>query len=212
VLSGITDHLLSIPAWAVLLVTFAVVFAEDALFVGFVLPGETVAVLAGVSASQGHTSLAAVLVVVTAAAVLGDSVGYEVGRHFGPRIIDWHRLAKHRDRLVKAQDLLARRGGWAIMLSRGVAFLRAVMPALAGSARMHYPRFLLWNAIGGVVWSVGVVLIGYYAGQSYKNVESKAGKGVAVVALIVVLLVIVFFRIRRMRTERAERDALEETL
>src|SRR4051794_40134631 len=78
--SGLVDGLLGVPGWVVLVVVGLVVFAEDALFVGFVLPGETLAVLGSVSAKLGHVPLWAVLVTVTAAAIIGDSVGYEVGR------------------------------------------------------------------------------------------------------------------------------------
>ena len=90
-MSGLVDRLLNTPWWVVLLAVGLIVFAEDALFVGFVLPGETVAILGGVAAKLGHVSLAGVLAVVIGAAIIGDSVGYEVGRHVGPRALD-HRL------------------------------------------------------------------------------------------------------------------------
>ena len=84
-MSGLVDRLLGLPSRLVLVITGLVVFAEDALFVGFVLPGETVALLAGAAAKLGHVSLVGVLVVVVVAAIVGDTVGYEVGRHVGPR-------------------------------------------------------------------------------------------------------------------------------
>src|SRR5689334_4915189 len=133
-LSSTLNGILSAPAWLVCLVAGAVVLAEDALFIGFVLPGETVAILAGVAASLGHAPLALVLVVVVLAAVVGDSVGYEVGRSYGTRIVAAQRLQKHRPRIDRAQALLVRRGGTAVFLGRWTAFFRAVMPALAGSA------------------------------------------------------------------------------
>lgn len=141
-MSGLLAHVLEVPAWSVLLTVGLVVFAEDALFVGFILPGETAAILGGVAAKLGHVPLPAVLLTVIGAAILGDSVGYEVGRHFGQRVLALHILDRRRQRLSDAQDFLARRGGAAVFLGRGVAFFRAVMPALAGTARMPYPRFL----------------------------------------------------------------------
>jgi membrane-associated protein len=97
--------------------------------------------------------LAGVILVVVVAAIVGDTVGYAVGRYAGPRVLELHILQRRRKRLDDARDFLARRGGVAVFLGRWVAFLRAVLPALAGSARMPYPRFLAWNAAGA--WSGG---------------------------------------------------------
>jgi membrane-associated protein len=196
-MSGLIDRVLGLPGFLVLLVTGLVVFVEDAVFVGFVVPGETVALLAGAAAKFGHVSLAAVLVVVVVAAIVGDSVGYEVGRHLGTRILDLPLLAKRRERLDAARDLLSRRGGSAVFLGRWVAFFRAVMPALAGTARMPYARFLAFNAAGGLAWGVAVVLLGYAAGASYARVEKYVGRDAAVVVLAVVVIALVVWRIRR---------------
>ncbi|HET7397016.1 MAG TPA: DedA family protein [Intrasporangium sp.] len=201
-MSGLLDSILGAPAWMVLGVVGLVVFAEDALFVGFVIPGETVAILGGVAAHRGHVSFAAVLAVVVAAAIVGDSVGYEVGKHAGPRLLTWRALDKHRARLDDAQDLLARRGGAAVFLGRWVAFFRAVMPALAGTARMPYPRFLAFNAAGGVVWGAVVVTAGYLAGASYAQVEKTLGRDGAFVALAVAVVALVVWRVRKHRAER----------
>src|SRR4051794_7928607 len=157
-MSGFLNQILTVPGWAVLTVVGLLVFAEDALFVGFVLPGETAAVLGGVAAKLGHAPLWAVLVTVIAAAIIGDSVGYEIGRTFGPRVLRMPVLENRRSRLEDARGFLARRGGSAVFLGRWVAFFRAVMPALAGTARMRYPKFLAFNAAGGFVWGMVVVL------------------------------------------------------
>ena len=198
-MSGLVDRLLGTPGWVVLLVVGLIVFAEDALFVGFVLPGETAAVLGGVAAKFGHVSLGGVLAVVVAAAIVGDSVGYEVGRVLGPRVVGHRFLENRRERLESAQSMLARRGGTAVFLGRWVAFFRAVMPALAGSARMPYLRFLLFNAAGGIVWGTAVVLLGYAAGASYKRIESYLGQGSAVLVAAVVVLAGTVWALRRHR-------------
>jgi membrane protein DedA with SNARE-associated domain len=183
----------------VLLVVGGVVFAEDALFVGFVLPGETAAVLGGVAARLGHVPPAAVIATVVVAAVVGDTVGYELGRHVGTRVLGWSVLDARRERIDQAQEFLARRGGSAVFLGRWVAFFRAVMPALAGTARMPYPRFLAFNAAGGLVWGVAVVTVGYLAGASYAKVESTFGRdgAIAVVAVVVVAVAVHVARERR---------------
>jgi membrane protein DedA with SNARE-associated domain len=198
-MTNFLDGILSAPTWAILLVVGAVVFAEDALFVGFVIPGETAAILGGVAASQGHAPLAAVLAVVIAAAIVGDSVGYEVGKHFGPRLLDLKIFAKRRDRLHDAQDFLARRGGVAVFLGRWVAFFRAVMPALAGTAQMPYRRFLAFNAAGGIVWGAVVVTLGYLAGNSYARIEKTVGRTAALVVLGLVVVGVIAWRVREHR-------------
>jgi membrane-associated protein len=201
-MSGLVDRLLNIPGWAVLLAVGLLVLAEDGLFVGFVLPGETAAVLGGVAAKLGHVLLPAVLGVVIVAAIVGDSIGYEIGRQVGPRVLQHRWLEKRRARLDNARDFLARRGGSAVFLGRWVAFFRAVMPALAGTARMPYLKFLLYNALGGIAWGATVVLIGYAAGASYKTIESRFGTGSAMVLAALVIVGLAVWGIRRHRSDR----------
>lgn len=203
-MSSLVDRLLTLNAILVYVVVGLLVFAEDALFVGFVLPGETAAVLGGVVASQGRISIVAMIAIVVAAAIVGDTVGYEVGRRFGPRLLNSRVLAKRQERLNDAQDFLRRRGGWAVLLGRFVAFFRAVMPALAGTSRMPYRRFLAFNAVGGILWGIAFVMVGYLAGNSYKTVESYVGKGAAIAVAAVVVIALVVWRIRK---HRAESDA-----
>jgi membrane protein DedA with SNARE-associated domain len=201
--TAIVDRVLGLPGWLVLLVAGLVVFAEDALFVGFVLPGETVALLAGAAAKVGNAPLAGVLIVVIVGAVVGDTVGYEIGRHLGARVLRWRIFDRRRDRLDDARDFLARRGGSAVFLGRWIAFFRAVMPFLAGAARMHYPKFLAWNALGGVVWGATVVLAGYAAGASYRKVEQTFGRSAAVVALVLLLVAVIAWRVRKHRADKS---------
>ncbi len=201
-MSGLVHRILELPGWLVLLVAGLMVFAEDALFVGFVVPGETVALLAGAAAKLGHVSLSGVLIVVIVAAIVGDSLGYEIGRHLGPRVLRQRIFDKRLKRLDDAQDFLARRGGSAVFLGRWIAFFRAVMPFLAGTARMRYPKFLAWNAAGGLAWGATVVLLGYAAGASYAQVEKTFGRDAAFVALAVMVAALVIWRIRRHGAER----------
>ncbi len=200
--SHLLDGILGLHPALILTVAALLVFAEDAIFVGFVIPGETAAVLAGVGAGIGHVPLPIAIVVVVLAAIVGDSVGYEVGRlFFGPRVLTSRLLAPHRERVLRAQDFLRRRGGLAVFLGRFTAFFRALMPALAGAAEMPYRRFLFWNAFGGVVWGTGFVLLGYVAGASYHQVEKQVGRGLAVGLAVVVVSLVVVWRVRRARAE-----------
>jgi len=142
-----------------------------------------------------------------AAAIIGDSVGYEVGKHLGTRIIKSRALSRHSERLGNAQDFLRRKGGSAVFLGRFTAFFRAVMPALAGTSRMPYGRFLVWNATGGLVWGTGFVLLGFLAGNSYEAVSQAVGRDLAVVIAAVVLAGLVVWHLRRRRRKQRRRAA-----
>lgn len=201
-MTGLLDRLLNVRGPAVYALIALIIFAEDALFVGFVIPGETAAVLGGVIASRGHVALWLLMVIVVLAAIVGDSVGYEVGRHLGPRILNMKVLAKRRKRLDDAQDFLRRRGGAAVFLGRFVAFFRAVMPALAGTSRMNYYKFLAFNAAGGLIWGTGFVLLGYLAGNSYATIEKTVGRSAAFVVLGLLVVGLVVWRVRKNRAEK----------
>jgi membrane-associated protein len=200
--SGLIDGILGVsPALAYTLVAL-LVFAEDALFIGFVIPGETAAVLGGVVASRGQVQLGLMMGLVVLAAIIGDTVGYEVGKHAGPKLLAARGLRRHRDKLDKAQDFLRRRGGSAVFLGRFIAFFRAVMPALAGVSRMHYPRFVAFNTAGGLAWGVGFVLLGYLAGNSYDAVAKTAGRDITAVVVVVVVIAAVVWHVRSERRKR----------
>jgi membrane protein DedA with SNARE-associated domain len=200
-MSSLVHRILGLPGWLVLVIAGLVVFTEDALFLGFVIPGETVALLAGASAKLGHVSLTGVLVVVVVAAIVGDTVGYEIGRTAGQRVLHLKILDKRRGKLDQAQQLLARKGGAAVFLGRFVAFFRAVMPFLAGTARMRYLTFLAFNAAGGIAWGAMVVLLGYAAGASYAQVEKTFGPVAALVVLVIAAVAVLVWRVRKHHAE-----------
>lgn len=202
VVSSVVDEILKLHGLPAYALVGGLAFAEAALFVGFVLPGETAVVLGGVLANQHKVSLLLIAAVAVLAAIIGDSVGYEVGRHFGTRLLNSRLFAKRGEGLERGKQALRNNGGRAVFLARFTAFLRAVMPGLAGTARMPYRRFLAFNAAGGIVWAVGFTLLGYVAGASYTKVEKAAGRASEVILAMVVLAVIVFVILRR----RRERD------
>lgn len=201
-MSALLEQILGQPAWVVYLVVGLVVFVEDALFVGFVVPGETAAILGGVTAAIGHTSVVWMAVLVVAMAIIGDSVGYEVGRHLGPRLVELRMLRRFRPRIESAQEYLVRRGPVAVFLSRWTAFLRAVTPALSGASKLPYPVFLRWNALGGIAWGLATVVGGYLAGHSYQRLETWLGTGSLVVVGVVVVVAVGVHLVRRRSAER----------
>jgi membrane-associated protein len=202
VLSTVVDEVLKLHGLPAYGLVGGLAFAEAALLVGFVLPGETAVLLGGVLAHEHRVSLTVMAVVAVAAAITGDSVGYEVGRHFGTRLLASRLFANRQRALERGQQALRDNGGRAVFLARFTAFLRAVMPGLAGAAHLPYRRFLAFNAAGGLVWALGFTLLGYFAGASYHTVERVAGRAsLAILALIAVIVAVLVVRHRR-----AERD------
>ena len=207
-MSGLLAHLLAVPGpWAYVVIGL-LVFVEAAVFVGFVVPGETAVLLGGLLASTGHLSLWLLLTLVIAAGVLGDSVGFEVGRRLGPRVSDLRPLRRHRSRIEAARTYLRQRGGRAVVLGRFTAFLRAVMPALAGASEMSYRRFLVFNVLGGLVWGSGVTLLGYFAGSSFTTVAQSLGRTSATLLIIVFVTGTLAWYRRRRRSRRDARGSM----
>jgi membrane protein DedA with SNARE-associated domain len=200
-LNTFNDLVQGLPSPLIYGVVAALVFAEAALFFGFVFPGETAVIVGGVLASQGRLSLPLLLVVVVVSAVVGDSVGYEIGRRFGPRLLGTKVMRKHHTKVARAQDLIRRRGAFAVFIGRFTALLRALMPALAGSARVPYPKFLLFNAIGGIVWGVGFTLGGFFVGTAFEHTARLLGRTLAIVVAVVAITAALVWSIRRRRAQ-----------
>ncbi|GAB3160815.1 DedA family protein [Microbispora hainanensis] len=205
-MDSIINWLWGLPGTVLYAVVAVLVFAEDALFVGFVVPGETAAVLGGVLAAQGRLSVSWLALVVTLAAIAGDSVGYFIGRRLGSGVLDGRVLRRRRDRVDRARALIRRWGPQAVFLARFAAFLRALMPTLAGISHMSFRRFFLFNVLGGVFWGVGYTLLGFFAGAAYKQVQSVVGGVVAAVLAAVVVTALVVWRVRRHRRGARERE------
>jgi membrane-associated protein len=195
VFSAIVNPILTLNGLPAYALVGGLVFAEAALFVGFVLPGETAVVLGGVLAVRHTVSLPVMAAVVVLAAIAGDSAGYEVGHRYGPRLLATRIFRGHREALTAAQGSLRRKGGRAVFVARFTAFLRAVMPGLAGTAKIPYRRFLAFNAAGAVTWGIGYTLLGYLAGASYKKIESYASyAGYIFLAVVIVVVAAVVAR------------------
>jgi membrane-associated protein len=201
--SGVTG----LTGWVAYLVIAALVFGETAVFLGFVLPGEIAAVLGGVLASRGHLSLPLVVVIVVAAAISGPFIGYEVGRRMGDRLFRARPLRRVQGGVDRTKVVLARRGGVAVLLGRFVAIVRALMPAAAGAAKVRYRTFTLYNVLGGLIWGVGYVLLGYLAGSAYAVIEREVGAGLAIAIGVLVVAAIAVWLYRRHRSAARARSS-----
>jgi membrane-associated protein len=201
VIHGLLDLILRLSGASALLVVFLLPFAECAFFAGFFIPGEIGVLLGGVLANQHRVSLAGVLIAGISGAIIGDSVGYEVGRRWGDAV-----LRKLPDRLVddgkvdKAEDLVRRLGGKAVFVGRFTTAARVLVPGLAGTARIPYVRFLFFNATGGAIWATAFILLGYAFGSQYQRVERNANLfGLAVLGVLLVAGGLYYVRRRRRR-------------
>src|SRR3954462_4807840 len=169
---------------------FGIVCLESA---GLWLPGETALIAAGVYASKGHLSITAVIAVATAAAILGDNIGYCIGREGGRRLIERYGWLKRlADRVMpQAERFFEKHGGKAVFFARFFGGIRVTGAWMAGITRMQWWRFLLWNALGGIVWAIGVGLLSYYAGKAVADAVARYGAyGGAAIVVIAALAVI----------------------
>jgi membrane protein DedA with SNARE-associated domain len=178
---------LQIPLFT-LLIFFS--FAEAAAFVGFILPGETSLLIGGVLAHSKVWPLWLFIICAIIGAISGDSVGYEVGKHFGPRIklTAFGRIIGEK-RWRIAEHIFEKYHGGAIFFGRGQALLRALVPALAGMHRVPYKTFLKWNAAGGVIFSSIVIVLGYEFANSLQSLE-KYLKYWAILFLLTIFIVV----------------------
>lgn len=206
-MSWISDHLLVLHGWTALALIFLLPALEASVFLGFVFPGEIAVVIGGVLAYDGKVPLAGAIAAASLGAVIGDSVGYLVGQRWGDPL-----LARLPRRLVKPEhveqgkQLINRLGGRAVFVGRFAAALRALVPGLCGVSRMRYPRFLVWNILGGVVWATTFTLIGNAAGTAWARIDhyaSVASWGLLGFAVLVVAGVVVFNKRRQRAKDRA---------
>lgn len=185
-------------------------FAEAAILLGMVLPGETALLVAGVFCQRGVLSLPIMIVVAAVCAIAGDSVGYEFGKKYGPglrrsRLGHW--VGEHRWAMV--DGFLHRHGGKAVLIGRLTALFRALVPSMAGMSGMKYRTFLMWNALGGLIWAPGCVLLGYAFSKSLAVVGSTlTWAPLAILALVAVAYLVL--HLRKRKREKAEESTFAE--
>jgi len=169
----VLDGMLDVTSWLegasvlmFLIIVGSIVFAESGLLVGFFLPGDTLLFTVGFFAAQGHVPLALALIVIFVCAAVGDNVGYTIGRKLG------RRLFKKQDGIVfrqsyvqRAEQFYEKHGGKTIILARFIPVVRTFAPMVAGVGKMERPKFVFYNILGAGIWTVGIVLAGYWLGS-----------------------------------------------
>jgi membrane-associated protein len=182
--------LIKLPAHLGYLILFALVGAEST---GAPVPGETALITAGILAHDGQFKIGVVILVAAAGAIVGDNLGYVIGRTGGRRLLERPGMLEHHRRaiLTKGEPFFAKHGPKAVFLGRWVAGLRIAAAWLAGINRMPWPVFLFWNALGGIAWATSVGLLAYALGPTAEKLFKYVGLvGVGAVALGVALFLL----------------------
>lgn len=175
--------------WAGVLGVAFIIFAESGLLIGFFLPGDSLLFTAGFLTQTGFLpiNIHLLVLILFIAAVSGDSVGYTFGRRVGRKLYErpnsrWFK----QEHVQKAEAFYAKYGGKTIILARFIPFVRTFAPIIAGTAKMHYTKFITYNVIGGLIWAVGVTYLGYFLGE----ILTRAGYKIDQVLLPIIVIII----------------------
>jgi len=171
---------------------------------GVPLPGETAVIFAGLAASSHRLSIVLVIVVASAAAIIGDNIGFVIGRRGGRWLLERPgRFYEERQKVLAIGDpFFARHGGKAVFFGRWIAGLRVWASWLAGASSMRWPTFIVWNAAGGIAWATSVALAAYFGGKTVESIFSKIGLYGIIVAGVLVIVGVAWY-VRRRRSRRA---------
>jgi membrane-associated protein len=152
----------------------AIIFAESALLIGIILPGgDTMLFIAGFFASQGYLPIGWLITAIVIGAILGDNVGYTIGRRAGPRLFKKEQgIFFRKDHVTRAERFYKAHGGKAITLARFVPVIRTLAPMIAGVGKMDRKRFMFFNVLGALIWGIGVPLLGYFFGSQIPNIDA----------------------------------------
>jgi len=176
--------------WAGYVGLTLIIFAETGLLVGFFLPGDSLLVTAGLLAADPAFGLNVWLLglILTVAAIVGDTVGYHVGKATGPRIFTRENsLFFHKDHLLKAQAFYEKHGGKTIIIARFMPIVRTFAPVVAGVGQMRYASFLAYNVVGGVLWIWSMLLTGFVLAKTVPGVAKHVEKVILVVVFLSIL-------------------------
>ena len=177
--------------WGGYAVLVAIVFTETGLLIGFFLPGDSLLITAGLVAGTGGLNIWWLNLLLMAAAIAGDSVGYAIGFKAGPRIFTQEdSLLFHRRHLSRTREFYERYGGKTIVLARFIPIIRTFAPVVAGVGQMVYRRFLFYNVFGGIGWVASLTWAGYLLGQMVPNIDRHVHIVVAIVIVLSVLPIV----------------------
>lgn len=165
-------------------ILFIIIFCETGLVFLPFLPGDSLIFAAGTFAAIGKMNFWLLIVIIIMSAILGDTVNYEIGKHFGKKILNNKKFKLIKDEnLKKAEDLVKQYGGTAVLLARFMPIIRTIVPFVVGMGELHYPKFIKYNAIGGIVWVSLFLTMGYLFG----NIKAVQEHFTLIIIAIVIL-------------------------
>jgi membrane-associated protein len=174
--------------WGGTLLVCSIVFIETGFFVGFFLPGDSLLVIAGVAAAAGKLKLAELLILVPLCAIVGDQIGYWIGRQAGQALYRREdSLIFRRRHLQRAHDFYEKYGGKTVILARFVPIVRTFCPPVTGAAQMPYGRYFAYDVAGGYLWVGSMLLGGYFLGRQDKNIGQHIHYVIAAVIFVSLL-------------------------
>lgn len=167
---------------------WVVVFAESGLLIGFFLPGDSLLFTAGFLASQGFFDIKILAIGAFVSAVIGDSVGYTFGQRVGKKLFEKkNSIFFNKENLTKTQEFYQKHGRKTIILARFVPVVRTFAPIIAGVGEMEYRTFLSFNLIGGLLWAVGITILGYVLGSTIEDIDKYL---LPIITLIIILSIL----------------------
>lgn len=165
-------------------ILFIIIFCETGLVFLPFLPGDSLIFAAGTFAAIGKMNFWLLIVIIIISAILGDTVNYEIGKHFGKKILNNKKFKLIKDEnLKKAEDLVKQYGGTAVLLARFMPIIRTIVPFVVGMGELHYPKFIKYNAIGGIIWVSLFLTMGYLFG----NIKAVQEHFTLIIIAIVIL-------------------------
>jgi len=192
---GSLEHLLhflfnveGLIEWGGTLLVCVIVFIETGFFAGFFLPGDSLLVTAGVFAASGHLRISTLLLLVPLCAIVGDQIGYWIGRKAGQALYRREdSFIFRKSHLERAHQFYEKYGGKTVILARFVPIVRTFCPPVAGAAQMPYGRYFAYDVAGGILWGGGMILGGYFLGRQIPNIGENIHYVIAAVIFLSLL-------------------------
>ncbi|WP_427888272.1 DedA family protein [Kribbella sp. GL6] len=198
---------IAIPTGVAVLAYLVVGLVIGVESMGVPLPGETTLIAAALLASQHHLKIEFVIVAAALGAIVGDSIGYFIGRKAGRGLFErlgrrFHHFSE--ERIVRAEKYFHKYGVWTVFFGRFVALLRIFAGPMAGMLRMHYPRFLAANAAGGIAWATTIGVVAYKIGDNADKIFGRVSVGALIAIAVLAVGLYVVHKVRKRRREQAE--------
>ncbi len=174
-----------------LVLIFLMIFAESGMMVGFFFPGDTLLFAAGIFAATGKLSIVAAIITIAIAAILGDNIGYLIGKHLGPRLFKKDSIVFRKEYIARAEKFYEKYGTKTMLVAHFVPVIRTFAPVTAGAGHMNHKQFIIFDAIGDIAWALVVTLAGYFIGSRIPGIENYIEPVLILVVLAVLLPTII---------------------